>query len=145
MPICLDTEGAQIRTRISKRIFKYISRVRNFFNYEKYPNKLNLYPYNVNQQLKVGDIIYIDFNSVVVEITEIKKDSINVFVINGGSINTNKGVAVNRKLDLDPLTKKDFEAVKIAKRMKIKNFALSFCSKGKDVKKLRSLLGKLLK
>ena len=31
VPICLDTEGAQIRTRISKRIFKYISRVRNFF------------------------------------------------------------------------------------------------------------------
>ena len=47
------------------------------------------------------------FYSAVVEITKIMKTSIKVLVINGGNVETNKGVAVNKKLELDPLTLKD--------------------------------------
>ena len=43
---------------------------------------------------------------------------------------------------MEPLTDKDLKAIKIGKEMNIKNFALSFCSESKDVKKLRSLLDK---
>ena len=53
-----------------------------------------------------------------------------------------ESVAVNKKLELDPLTLKDLEAIKLAKKMKINFFALSFCSNSKDVNKLRSLVEK---
>ena len=143
VPICIDTEGAQIRTRINKQInLKTFQEVEISFNYEKNKNKLNFYPYSVRQQLEIGDIIYIGFNSAVVEITKIMKTSIKVLVINGGNVETNKGVAVNKKLELDPLTLKDLEAIKLAKKMKINFFALSFCSNSKDVNKLRSLVEK---
>ena len=143
IPICIDTEGAQIRTRTNKQInLKTFQELEIYFNYEKNKNELNFYPYNVHNQLKVGDIIYIDFNSVVVEIIEVKKKSIKVFVINGGSVQSNKGVAVNKKLNLGALTEKDLKAIDLAKKMNIKNIALSFCSESKDVKRLRSLLGK---
>ena len=104
VPICIDTEGAQIRTRTNKQInLKTFQELEIYFNYEKNKNELNFYPYYVHNQLKVGDIIYIDFNSVVVEVTQIMKSSIKVFVINGGNVQKNKGVAVNKKLNLDPL------------------------------------------
>tara|TARA_E500000178_G_scaffold356428_1_gene434311 strand:+ start:3944 stop:6004 length:2061 start_codon:yes stop_codon:yes gene_type:complete len=143
VPICIDTEGAQIRTRTNKQInLKTSQELEIYFNYEKNKNELNFYPYRVHNQLKVGDIIYIDFNSVVVEVTQIMKSSIKVFVINGGNVQKNKGVAVNKKLKLEALTLKDLEAISIAKKMKINNFALSFCSESNDVNKLRSLIGK---
>ena len=143
VPICIDTEGAQVRTRTNKQInIKTSQELEIYFNYEKNKNELNFYPYNVHNQLKVGDIIYIDFNSVVVEVTQIMKSSIKVFVINGGNVQKNKGVAVNKKLKLEALTLKDLEAISIAKKMKINNFALSFCSESSDVNKLRSLIGK---
>ena len=143
VPICIDTEGAQIRTRLDKQItLKTSQELEIFFNDQKNKNKLNFYPLKIYNQLKIGDIIYIDFNSVVVEIVEIKKSSIKVFVINGGVVQTNKGVAVNKKINMEPLTDKDLKAIKIGKEMNIKNFALSFCSESKDVKKLRSLLDK---
>ena len=50
--------------------------------------------------------------------------------------------AVNKKLKLEALTLKDLEAITLAKKMKINNFALSFCSESNDVNKLRSLIGK---
>ena len=143
VPICIDTEGAQIRTRTNKQInLKTSQELEIYFNYEKNKNELNFYPYCVHNQLKVGDIIYIDFNSVVVEVTQIMKSSIKVFVINGGNVQKNKGVAVNKKLNLEALTLKDLEAISIANKMKINNFALSFCSESNDVNKLRSLIGK---
>ena len=94
---------------------------------KKNKNELNFYPYNVHNQLKVGDIIYIDFNSVVAEI--IVKNPLKVFVINGGSVQSNKGVAVNKKLNLGALTEKDLKAIDLAKKMNIKNIALSFAGK----------------
>ena len=68
------------------------------------------------------------------------KTSIKVLVINGGNVQTNKGVAVNKKLKLEALTLKDLEAINFAKKMKINFFALSFCSESNDVNKLRSLI-----
>ena len=143
VPICIDTEGAQIRTRTNKQInLKTSQELEIYFNYEKNKNELNFYPYCVHNQLKVGDIIYIDFNSVVVEVTQIMKSSIKVFVINGGNVQKNKGVAVNKKLKLEALTLKDQKAISLAKKLKINNFALSFCSESNDVNKLRYLVGK---
>ena len=61
-------------------------------------------------------------------------------VIQSGLIENNKGVHFDSPVKLSPLTKKDIEAIKIAKKYKIKNFALSFANSALDVNLLKSLI-----
>ena len=50
VPICIDTEGAQIRTRTNKQInLKTSQELEIYFNYEKNKNELNFYPYMCSQ------------------------------------------------------------------------------------------------
>ena len=143
VPICIDTEGAQIRTRLKKELKLSSNQEFNiYFDFKNKPQKLNLYPYEVLNQLEVGDLIYIDFNSVIVEVINISKNLIRVFVINGGMVGSNKSVAVDKKLKLSSLTEKDIKAIKISQKIGIKNYALSFCSQREDVLNLKKLLEK---
>ena len=60
-----------------------------------------------------------------------------------GSLEKNKGVHLsNRKIKLNFLTKKDFEAIKVGKKFKIKNYALSFTNSVNDIVKFSKLLPK---
>ena len=76
VPVCLDSEGAQIRNQ---------DMVSEFVNFQKDDivkihhdsvvgdsNNISFTPDNVSQQLKVGDEIRVDFNSVCFCITEIQ-------------------------------------------------------------------------
>ena len=61
-------------------------------------------------------------------------------VIEQGFLEPNKGVHVtNRKVNLNYLTNKDLEAIKIGKRYKIKFYALSFTNNERDVVKFNNL------
>ena len=61
--------------------------------------------------------------------------------INSGKLRNNKGVHIeNRKIKLDFLTNKDLEAIKIAIKLKINNFALSFANTTNDIIKFNKLL-----
>ena len=60
-----------------------------------------------------------------------------------GMLENNKGVHLkNRKIKLNFLTKKDYAAIEIAKRHKIKNFALSFTNSRNDIDRFCELLPK---
>ena len=62
-------------------------------------------------------------------------------VIRSGYLENNKGVHLeNRKLKLNFLTDKDFRSIKIAEKLKIKHFALSFTNSHEDVIKFNKLL-----
>lgn len=127
VPICIDTESAQIRTKLKKELKLSSNQEFNIYvNFKNKPQKLNLYPYEVLNQLEVGDLIYIDFNSVIVEVINISKNLIRVFVINGGMVGSNKSVAVNKKLKLSSLTEKDIKAIKISQRIAYKKFKSSY-------------------
>ena len=58
VPICIDTEGAQIRTKIDKEKF-YSKGQKIFLKRDK-----NLYPKNVFSLLKKGDILDIGFKGL---------------------------------------------------------------------------------
>lgn len=143
VPICIDTEGAQIRTRLKKKANLEEGEIINiFFNYEKNPNFVNFYPKVSINQFKIGDLVFIDFNAVVVEVLKVEKNSIQVIVINEGSIYSNKGVSINKSINLNPFTEKDISAFKITSKKKIKNYALSFCNKKEDVLNIKKLVPK---
>ena len=145
VPICLDTEGAQIRTgdivggaitlRGNSVVRAHRRRVpgddRNF----------NFYPSDITNRLEIGDFISIDFNSVLVQVIEIETDSVVMRVLNGGVVGQNKAVTVERPIDLAPLTDKDEASIKVGREMGLTHFALSFANSGDDVESIRSLAG----
>ena len=138
IPICIDTEGAQIRTKVSK-VFQFRNKQKG--KIYKFKGNFNLYPDDIFSKLKLGDILDIGFDNLKIKIIKKEKNYLIFKTISGGKLESNKGVhCVNRKINLNYLTNKDFEAIKIAKSFKVKNFALSFTRSHLDIIKFNLLL-----
>ncbi len=145
--ICIDTEGAQIRTTLIKKksILNKNSKVK-VFNDQKISSKKNIYLYpNFNLlDLKLGTIIDIGFNNLKIKV--LKKDlSKNYLVCNvekKGILESNKGVHVNSDIKLPPLTEKDIYSIKLARKHGLKYFAISFVNNSKDIEMAKKLTGK---
>jgi ATP sulfurylase len=145
IPICLDTEGAQVRTgpladgRITVRENRFLTaRARPLAGDQ---SGISLYPGYIVNQLQVGDFISIDFNAVLVQVVERKDDEAVLRILNGGEIDQNKAVTVQRTLEMPPLTDKDLAAIAIGRNMGIRHFALSFAHRASDVDLIRGKAG----
>ena len=137
-PICVDTEGAQIRTKVKKSKF---FKVNSTFLISKKAGNINLYPEEVFDKLKFKDELDIGFNDLKAKIIEKKENYIKLKTISSGLMEKNKGVHVmNRIVNLNYLTKKDLKAIQISRRLNIKNFALSFTNTEKDIKQFNKIL-----
>ena len=137
LPICIDTEGSQIRTQIIKAINL---KTGNKIKFSR-KGKMSLYPDVIFSKIKVGDLLSVGFDGLVVKVINKKNNLFYGQVTSGGNFNNNKGVTLlNRKIKLDCLTKKDLKSIEIAKKLKIKNFALSFTNNYEDIKKFNKLL-----
>jgi len=145
VPVCLDSEGAQIRNQ------DMISEVVNFQKDDTVKihhtpivgdsNNISFTPDNVSQQLKVGDEIRVDFNSVCFYITEMQDEYLIAVVKRGGSVGSNKAADTNADIKLNAVTPKDEEAFKIGLSMGVKNFSLSFTNSADDVLQVRKVIG----
>lgn len=145
VPVCLDSEGAQIRTgsmgggaitladNATVRAVPYAvaGSVEQF----------NFYPLGISKSLRISDFISIDFNAVLVQVTGINGDAVLMRVLNGGKIGSNKAVTVARDIPLPALTDKDRRALDIGMEMGILNYALSFANKAEDVFEIRRVVG----
>lgn len=145
VPVCLDTEGAQVRTGKLNRnsievkensLLRIVPEI-----IEGDEQKFNLYPPDIIDLLAVGDMVSIDFNSVLVQVIDRDNDGLTVRVITGGTIGNNKAVSIDREILLSPLTKKDKEAISIGLNLGITYFALSFANQRDDVEFMRTLVG----
>ncbi len=69
IPICIDTEGAQIRTKVKKKIL--------FKKNKKYfigsSSNFNLYPFYVTKKLKKNDILDVGFDGLKIKILKKNK------------------------------------------------------------------------
>lgn len=146
VPICLDSEGAQLRNNHMENgevIFRKEDKVKVHFNKTLGDSEnISFGPEHVESQLEVGDIIAVDFNSVQLEIIEKQKDHFLTNVTMGGKVGSNKAANVNKPIKLNAITTKDKEAIKIGRRMGIQNYALSFANSAEDVIMMRELTGK---
>lgn len=145
VPICLDTEGAQIRTGslVAGSIFMRDNTVVRAHK-RRVPGddrNFNFYPNDIIDNLIIGDFISIDFNSVLVQVIDIEKNAVVMRVLNGGVVGQNKAVTVERDLPLPPLTQKDITALDIGCREGLTHFALSFANEGSDVDAIRTIVG----
>jgi pyruvate kinase len=145
VPICLDTEGAQIRTgefvdgSINLRD-NTVVRV-HFRRVPADDKNFNFYPLDIARLLEPGDFVSIDFNSALVQVITRDSECVSMRVLQGGLVGQNKAVAVEREIPMPPLTEKDKAALALGREMGLSHFALSFASRGEDVQYFRSIVG----
>ena len=145
VPICLDSEGAQIRTGefVDGSIYLRDHTVVRV-HYRRVPaddKNFNFYPPDVARLLELGDFVSIDFNSVLVQVIDKDSDGIVMRVLHGGPVGQNKAVTVERDIPMPPLTEKDRAALALGREMGLSHFALSFAGCGEDVQEMRRLVG----
>lgn len=139
-PICIDTEGAQIRTKIKKKI-KLKKNEKFSISFKE--DSISLYPPEVFNILKKSDLLLIGFDNLSAIVTKKLKDRLFLKTLTEGTLENNKGVHVkNRKINLNYLTRKDIEAIEISKKERITNYALSFTNSYKDIIKFKKILNR---
>lgn len=145
VPICLDTEGAQIRNQkmvTEKVIFSKGETVKIHFDaVVGDSSNISFTPNNVARGFVIGDRINVDFDSVCLRIIEECGSYLMAEVEQGGAVGSNKAVDVSRNIFMEAVTQKDREAIKIGREMGIAHYALSFSNSKADVDEMRGLVG----
>jgi len=145
IPVCLDSEGAQIRNQnMFSESVEFLLDDMVKIHHEPVvgdANNISFTPLGVSRQFQVGDRVRVDFSSVCLIITEDNGNCLLARVDSGGYVGSNKAADVDRYIELDPITYKDKEAFKIGLGMGVKNFSLSFTNSVADVRKVRSIIG----
>ena len=138
IPICIDTEGAQIRTKIKKRR-KYATNQK--LSICKNNGNFKIYPSEAFDKIKKNDFLSVGFEGLEIKVTKVTHDTLNCKVVKGGIVENNKGIHLtNRSIKLNFLTKKDKIAINIAKQMNVNHYALSFTNTHEDIQKFNKLL-----
>ncbi|HEY4519580.1 MAG TPA: sulfate adenylyltransferase [Candidatus Paceibacterota bacterium] len=138
IPFILDTEGSQVRNGTLPVGEVYIEEGDEMKMYARTidgtPSSMCLRPEIALQHLERGDLVYVDFNSLVFRVldTSSLKESgyATTSAISSGTMGANKGVvidsAMNKRYTLPPLSPKDIEAIKIALQEGVEYIAVSF-------------------
>ncbi len=146
VPLCLDTEGAQVRTgdlvEPTVELEENASCVIRAGSEKGDARRFSLNPDDVVDRLEVGDLLSIDFNAALVQVIERGPGTATLRVVNGGLMGRNKAVTLKRELALPALTEKDRAALKIGAGMGIRHIALSFANRPEDVDELRAVFGR---
>ena len=138
IPFIIDTEGSQVRTGNMKEEVIFLeenNEVRIHVNQVAGDSRnICLKPYCVTEQLEEGDLIHIDFDTVILRVADTSPLLSEGFVIakaiTGGKLGRNKAVtmdpAMPRKFILPPLTEKDNQSINIGLKNNVKYIAVSF-------------------
>jgi pyruvate kinase len=148
IPFIIDTEGAQIRTGDLQEEyirFKENDEVRIYAT-EIVGNKkqLCLRPGYVIEQLDVGDLVHVDFDTLILRVTDVSTAAegyITGKTITGGTIGRNKAVVVDpvfeKRFQLPPLSPKDYQSIELGLRAGIEHIAVSFVRSGASIDEAR--------
>ena len=143
-PICLDTEGAQVRTGVMEEDIVVRDRQHVRLTADTVVGTgdcLTLTPASVFDELRPNHLVGLDFDGVVLLVLSADSTSAEAVVLNGGKVGSNKAVVVDPAPKLPPLADDDIKAVKIGREMGVTNFALSFANTAADVALLRKYAG----
>jgi pyruvate kinase len=143
VPICLDSQGAQVRCgKVAEgvTVAEGDSVRLTAADVEGSAEEFTLWPASVFVGLKVGDLVRVDFDGVLLQIMEISDGWARAVVLEGGKVRSNKAVNIDPAPALAPITEKDLAAIEVGLRLGIRDFALSFASSAGDVELMRALL-----
>jgi sulfate adenylyltransferase len=144
VPICIDTEGAQIRTgAMSDGVI-----VREGSRVQLVPERVHgdastipLTPADAIGRLTPSATMSVDFDSVVLRVDRVWNGVAEATVLAGGEIGSRKAVTAHPSPRLQAFSDKDRAAIEYAARHGIRHFALSFCEHPTAVHRLRDMTG----
>ena len=150
IPFIIDTEGSQVRTgSLSSDSFYFQENDKIHLHKQEIigdSKNISIRPCQILEQLNEGDILYVDFDTLVLRISDtsnILNGVIEATVISSGLLGKNKGIVidpqVNKIFKIPTLSKKDIEAIKIGLKSKISHVAASFIRNGDAVKYVREI------
>ena len=142
-PICLDTEGAQVRCGLmAPAVVLEAGQEVHLTAAEVVgtAREITLQPGVSLAVLRPGSQLSIDFHGALLRVVRTDPDGATAVVVEGGQARSNKAVTVDPAPVLPPLSEKDVEAIAIGRSLGIRHYALSFASGARDVHLLRGLL-----
>jgi len=141
-PICLDTEGAQVRCGLMEDGVE----LRKGATVRLVPadvvgnaETIRLWPSSAFGTLAAGSGVSIDFDGARLRVRSVGPEGAAADVLHGGKIRSNRAVNINPAPVLPPLSDKDVAAIEVGVRLGIEHYALSFASAASDVALIRSL------
>jgi len=145
IPICLDTQGAQVRcgkmaegtvltagTTVALQAADVMGGA----------SEMTLWPASVFASMRPGDLVHVDFDGALLQVMDVAADhgSASAVVLEGGRVKSNRAVVMDPPPSLGPITDKDTTAIEIGVRLGIRHYALSFASSAGDVELIRALV-----
>lgn len=143
VPICLDTEGAQVRCGkvVPGLVLEEGSEVTLTAEpLEGNADRLTLWPAATFEALRRGSTVSIDFDGAVLRVVKTTSGEARAVVERGGRIGSNKAVSVSPAPPLPALTEKDVAAISIGRKMGIGTYALSFAASDESVRWIRRII-----
>jgi pyruvate kinase len=142
-PICLDTEGAQVRCGLMEpgvEMTEGKSVTLTSTETTGTAEAIMLRPPSIFHELETGSIVHVDFDGAALRVTKVGAGDAEAVVVDRGSVGSNKAVTIEPPPRLPPLTGDDLVSIEIGVRHGIQHFALSFANAAEDVAHLRDLL-----
>ena len=149
VPICFDSEGAQIRTGVlpggacELEVGHCVDLVDPGVGAGAEKDggfSLPLLPAGTTRRLEAGDLVSVDFNGSLLQVVEATAAGTRTRVLRGGKVGSNKAVSLQRPIALPALSDKDRRAIEMGRALGIRHYALSFAGCGEDVEQMRALL-----
>jgi pyruvate kinase len=143
IPICLDSQGAQVRCGLMndgvvvekgdkvEMMAEAVVGTREQFT---------LWPASVFVGLRPGDTVHVDFDGAVLQVEELGVGRVKATVLEPGMVRSNKAVNIKPHPQLAPITDSDVAAFEIGAANGIRHYALSFASSAADVDMVRALI-----
>jgi pyruvate kinase len=142
-PICLDTQGAQVRCG-PLPVDYVLAQGRTIRltagDEQAGPGSLGLWPASVFASLQEGSRLAVDFDGATLEVTATGDGWADAVVVAPGRVRSNRAVTVAPPVPLPALTERDLQAIEVGRQMGITHYALSFASSGEDVELLRGMI-----
>ena len=148
IPFIIDTEGSQVRTGDLERKKVIIEENAEVKIYDQAilgnAERINLKPAGVVRQLEAGDILHVDFDSLILcisDVSTVNEGFITARAMSGGTLGNNKAVVIDPGMDknfvLPALSPKDYESIKLGLSAGIDHIAASFMRSGAFVDEVR--------
>lgn len=144
VPICIDTEGAQLRTGsmgtgVTVTEGSAVRLVPE--KVEGTATTIPVTPGSAIERLEPSSQMSIDFDSVLLHIDRIRDGAADATVLTGGEIGSHKAVTAFPSPQLPTFSEKDLLAIRFAVEHDVHEFDLSFCGHRSSVEHLRKLVG----
>jgi pyruvate kinase len=142
-PICLDTEGAQVRCgpMAPDVVLTAGDSVRlEAGDGPGTADLIALRPASIFDELEREAIVRLDFDGAALRVRSTGAGRAEAVVVGGGKVGSNKAVVVEPPPRLPSLTEHDLAAIEVGVRAGVGHFALSFANEAADVERLRGLI-----